>query len=45
VQNLRQRYGEVLREEMARLVATPAELEEELRLFFSVERGGGAALA
>ncbi|HEV7927147.1 MAG TPA: sigma-70 family RNA polymerase sigma factor [Verrucomicrobiae bacterium] len=45
VQGLRQRYGEVLREEMARLVATPAELEEELRLFFSVERGGGAALA
>jgi DNA-directed RNA polymerase specialized sigma24 family protein len=34
VRNLRQRYGEVLREEMARLVATPAELEEELRRFF-----------
>ncbi len=36
VRNLRQRYGEVLREEMARLVATPAELEEELRRFFGV---------
>jgi hypothetical protein len=36
VQNLRQRYGELLREEMARLVATPAELEEELRRFFGV---------
>jgi hypothetical protein len=35
VQGLRQRYGEVLREEMANLVATPAELEEELRSFFS----------
>jgi len=34
VQNLRQRYGEMLREEMANLVATPAELEEELRCFF-----------
>jgi RNA polymerase sigma-70 factor (ECF subfamily) len=31
---LRQRYGEVLREEMASLVATPAELEEELRCLF-----------
>jgi RNA polymerase sigma-70 factor (ECF subfamily) len=40
VQNLRQRYGEVLREEMAGLVATPAELEEELRCFFN---GAGAA--
>jgi DNA-directed RNA polymerase specialized sigma24 family protein len=35
VQSLRQRYGEVLREEMANLVATPAELEEELRCFFN----------
>jgi RNA polymerase sigma-70 factor (ECF subfamily) len=35
VQGLRQRYGEVLREEMANLVATPAELEEELRCFFN----------
>jgi RNA polymerase sigma-70 factor (ECF subfamily) len=36
VQSLRQRYGEVLREEMSNLVATPAELEEELRCFFNV---------
>jgi RNA polymerase sigma-70 factor (ECF subfamily) len=35
VQSLRLRYGEVLREEMANLVATPAELEEELRCFFN----------
>lgn len=35
VQCLRQRYGEILREEMANLVATPAELEEELRCFFN----------
>jgi DNA-directed RNA polymerase specialized sigma24 family protein len=35
VQGLRQRYGEVLREEMSNLVATPAELEEELRCFFN----------
>jgi hypothetical protein len=42
VQNLRQRYGELLREEMARLVATPGELEEELRRFFGVA-GGVAA--
>ncbi|HTA30012.1 MAG TPA: hypothetical protein VK731_05985 [Candidatus Cybelea sp.] len=41
VQNLRQRYGEVLREEMARLVATPAELEEELRRFFGVTEAAG----
>jgi DNA-directed RNA polymerase specialized sigma24 family protein len=34
MQSLRQRYGEVLREEMANLVATPAELEEELLCFF-----------
>ena len=40
VQSLRQRYGEILREEMANLVATPAELEEELRCFFN---GAGAA--
>jgi DNA-directed RNA polymerase specialized sigma24 family protein len=42
VQNLRQRYSELLREEMARLVATPGELEEELRRFFGVA-GGVAA--
>ena len=34
VQGLRRRYGEVLREEIAGLVATPAELEEELRCLF-----------
>jgi DNA-directed RNA polymerase specialized sigma24 family protein len=40
VQNLRRRYREVLREEMANLVATPDELEEELRCFFSVHAPG-----
>jgi DNA-directed RNA polymerase specialized sigma24 family protein len=43
VQTLRQRYGEVLREEMAKLVATPAELEEELRRFFNAAPAIGAA--
>jgi hypothetical protein len=43
VQKLRQRHDEVLREEMARLVATPAELEEELRRFFSAGGAAGAA--
>jgi RNA polymerase sigma-70 factor (ECF subfamily) len=32
---LRRRYGEVLREEVASLVATPAELEEELHCLFN----------
>jgi RNA polymerase sigma-70 factor (ECF subfamily) len=36
VQGLRRRYGEVLREEIAGLVATPAELEEELCCLFQV---------
>jgi DNA-directed RNA polymerase specialized sigma24 family protein len=40
VQSLRERYREVLREEMASLVATPAELEEELRCFFNVHAAG-----
>jgi len=40
VQSLRHRYGEVLREEMANLVATPAELEEELRSFFNARPAG-----
>jgi RNA polymerase sigma-70 factor (ECF subfamily) len=40
VQGLRRRYGEVLREEIAGLVATPGELEEELRCLF---QGGSAA--
>jgi DNA-directed RNA polymerase specialized sigma24 family protein len=35
VQSLRDRYSEVLREEMSNLVATPAELEEELQCFFN----------
>jgi RNA polymerase sigma-70 factor (ECF subfamily) len=43
VQALQQRYGEVLREEMARLVATPAELEEELGRFFGAAPAAGAA--
>jgi len=43
VQSLRDRYGEVLREEMAGLVATPAELEEELRNFFNAAPAPGAA--
>ncbi|MGA2177095.1 MAG: sigma factor [Verrucomicrobiota bacterium] len=34
VRHLRQRFGEVLREEVAALVATPAEMEEELRCLF-----------
>jgi len=34
VQRLRQRYCEVLREEIANLVASPAEVEEELRCLF-----------
>ncbi len=42
VQSLRQRYSEVLREEMANLVATPAELEEELRGFFNASPAGAA---
>jgi hypothetical protein len=42
VQSLRDRYGEVLREEMARLVATPAELEEELCCFFNAHAAGAA---
>jgi RNA polymerase sigma-70 factor (ECF subfamily) len=42
VQSLRARYGEVLREEMANLVATPAELEEELRCFFSAAHAAAA---
>jgi RNA polymerase sigma-70 factor (ECF subfamily) len=42
-QSLRDRYREVLREEMAGLVATPAELEEELRCFFGAAPAPGAA--
>ncbi len=36
VQRLRHRYGELLREELARIVANPAELEDELRYLFTV---------
>ena len=43
VQSLRERYGAILREEMANIVATPAELEEEMRCFFSAADAGGAA--
>jgi RNA polymerase sigma-70 factor (ECF subfamily) len=42
VQSLRERYREVLREEMASLVATPAELEEELRCFFNAAHAAQA---
>ncbi len=41
-QSLRDRYLEVLREEMSNLVATPAELEEELRCFFNNHAAGAA---
>jgi DNA-directed RNA polymerase specialized sigma24 family protein len=34
VQDLRRRFGQVLREEVAALVASPAEMEEELRSLF-----------
>jgi RNA polymerase sigma factor (sigma-70 family) len=40
VHRLRQRYGELLRAEIAQTVATPAEVEEELRYLASVIRGG-----
>lgn len=40
VHRLRQRYGELLRVEVARTVATPAEIDEELRYLVSVIRSG-----
>jgi RNA polymerase sigma factor (sigma-70 family) len=40
VHRLRQRYGELLRAEIAQTVTTPAEVEEELRYLASVIRGG-----
>jgi RNA polymerase sigma-70 factor (ECF subfamily) len=40
VHRLRQRYGELLRAEIARTVATPAEVNEELRYLVSVIRNG-----
>lgn len=39
VHRLRQRYGELVREEIARTVATPEEVEDELRYLFAVLRG------
>ena len=36
VQRLRHRYGELLREEISRIVANPAEVEDELRHLFAV---------
>jgi hypothetical protein len=32
---LRKRYGEILREEIARTVANPADVEDEVRAFFA----------
>lgn len=40
VHRMRQRYGELLRAEIAQTVTTPVELEEELRYLASVIRGG-----
>ena len=40
VHRLRQRYGEVLRREIAQTVATPAEVDEELRYLVSIIRNG-----
>ncbi|MCI0536143.1 MAG: sigma-70 family RNA polymerase sigma factor [Verrucomicrobiales bacterium] len=39
VHRLRQRYGELVREEIAQTVATAAEADEELRYLFAVLRG------
>jgi RNA polymerase sigma factor (sigma-70 family) len=39
VHRLRQRYGELVREEIAHTVETPEEMEEELRHLFAVLRG------
>jgi RNA polymerase sigma-70 factor (ECF subfamily) len=36
VQRLRQRYQEVIREEIGRTVATASEIDEELRYLWSV---------
>lgn len=43
VHRLRQRYGELLRAEVARTVATPAEVNDELRYLVSVIRDGLAS--
>ena len=42
---LRQRYGELLRVEVAQTVATPAEVNEELRYLVSVVRDGHGTLS
>ena len=40
IHRLRQRYGELLRSEVAQTVSTPAEVNEELRYLVSVLRDG-----
>jgi RNA polymerase sigma-70 factor (ECF subfamily) len=40
VHRLRQRYGELLRNEVAQTVSTPAEVNEELRYLVAVIRDG-----
>jgi RNA polymerase sigma-70 factor (ECF subfamily) len=40
VHRLRQRYGELLRVEVAQTVSTPYEVNEELRYLISVVRDG-----
>jgi len=40
VHRLRQRYGKLLRAEVAQTVATPVEVDEELRYLVSVIRSG-----
>jgi RNA polymerase sigma factor (sigma-70 family) len=40
IHRLRQRYGELLRAEVAQTVSTPAEVDEELRYLVSVIRNG-----
>jgi RNA polymerase sigma-70 factor (ECF subfamily) len=40
VHRLRQRYGELLRAEVAQTVTTPVEVDEELRYLVSVIRNG-----
>ena len=42
VHRLRQRYGELLRHEIAQTVATPLEVDEELRYLISIVRSGYA---
>jgi len=42
---LRQRYGELLRAEVAQTVSTPAEVNEELRYLVSVIRDNHGAVS